>query len=161
MTIAFLGLGSNLDNRAENLNTALEWIEKEIGTIQKKSSIYQTAAWGLENQEDFYNQVIAIETLLEPLELLKKCQGIEQKMGRVFIQKWGPRMIDIDILFYNHLVFESPILTIPHPRLAERKFVLIPMNEIAKDWQHPVFQKSIENLLEACKDSLPVQVLVK
>lgn len=161
MSTVFLGLGSNLGNREGNLEKACYLIEKEIGIIQKKSSIYKTAAWGEETQEDFYNQVIRVETTLEPLDLLEKCKGIEQELGRIPNEKWGPRLIDIDILFYNTIVFETPTLTIPHRYLAERKFVLIPMSEIANELQHPVFQKNIKTLLSDCLDKLPVQILIK
>lgn len=121
---------------------------KTLGTIQKTSSIIETNAWGKTKQPDFLNQVILLETKLSPQNLLKKCQEIENKLGRERKERWKERTIDLDILFYNDLVLNDVDLIIPHPYISERKFVLKPLNEIASDFIHPVFKKSILVLYE-------------
>ena len=101
MSHIFLGLGSNKGDRSENLKNAIDAISESIGGIQKASSVFKTAAWGLKEQDDFYNQVICLHTALNPVQLLQKCQKIESDLGRMRTEKWGPRIIDIDILFFN------------------------------------------------------------
>ncbi len=112
MNKIYLALGTNIGNRQLNIKAAINTIAESIGRVEKCSSVYKTTAWGLEDQDDFYNQVILVTTLLEPIELMHKCQQIEQQMGRVRKQKWGPRIIDIDILFYNELIFNNEDLVI-------------------------------------------------
>lgn len=126
----YLGLGTNLGNRHENLNQALSLINVKIGKVIKKSSIHETKAWGKTNQPDFLNMVIQIETDLIPHELLSCCISIENQLGRVRKEKWGERIIDIDILYYNNLKISEDNLTIPHPFIEERDFVLIPLKEL-------------------------------
>ena len=126
----FLGLGTNLDNREKNLSSAIELINKQIGTIIKKSSIHKTKAWGKTDQPDFLNMVIKIETKLDPQKLLKQCLSIENELGRIRKEKWGERIIDIDILYFNDLIINDENLKIPHPLIQEREFVLKPLNEI-------------------------------
>ncbi|CAN5595383.1 2-amino-4-hydroxy-6-hydroxymethyldihydropteridinediphosphokinase [soil metagenome] len=156
MNKAYLLTGGNLDNRAENLLTACNYIEQYCGKIVRKSSVYETAAWGLEVQPDFYNQVLLIITMLSAHELISQLLIIENKMGRKREVKMGPRTIDIDILFYNDAVINEPDLIIPHPRMQDRRFVLMPLAETAPDFIHPVFDKKISQLLRECTDPLNV-----
>ena len=141
-------MGSNLGNRYKNLQTALSELQRFV-TIKKRSRIYDTVPWGYLNQSHFLNQAIAIQTKLEPLELLIKLKGIEKKMGRQKTFRYGPRIIDIDILFFNELIKESPELTIPHPVLHKRAFVLIPLVEIAPNFYHPVLKKTVRELCDS------------
>lgn len=156
---AFLHTGSNLGNRFDNLWEANQEIENCVGKIINASQFYETKAWGIENQPDFINQALEVETELSPDELLNAILEIEMKLGRIRAIKWEARLIDIDILFYEEQIINTPKLIIPHPRLQERNFVLIPMMEIAPDFVHPVFQKSIESLYLESKDSLEVLML--
>ena len=155
----FILLGSNLGDRQENLDRARQEISRSIGPIVTSSSVYKTAAWGNTHQPDFYNQVIEIHSSHGPGKLLVDTQLIEQKMGRIREEKWGPRVIDIDILFYGNSVLTSEALTIPHPEIANRKFTLLPLAEIAPDFIHPVIKKSVAQMLSACTDSLGVEKL--
>jgi 2-amino-4-hydroxy-6-hydroxymethyldihydropteridine diphosphokinase len=132
-------------------------IEHICGQLLQVSSLYETAPWGKTDQADFLNQVLLIETKWNPRELLKAILQIEEKGGRVRTLKNAPRSIDIDILFYNHLVIEETGLSIPHPRIAERRFVLEPMNEISPRFEHPVLHKTIHQLLLECTDELAVK----
>ena len=158
---AILHTGSNLGKRAENLATAVQYIEKQVGNILKISPIYETAAWGIENQADFLNQAIIIETSLSAEVLLQKVLAIEEEMGRVRKIKWGERLIDIDILFYESEVIDLPHLKIPHPFLQERNFVLAPLKDIAAEWIHPIFKKSCMELFAASKDPLEAKLWTK
>lgn len=153
----FLLLGSNQDQPVENLREAAKRIEPDSGEILIRSSIYKSAAWGIADQPDFYNQVLQIQSEHPPDVLLAHLLNIEKAMGRVRIQKWGPRIIDIDILFYGKEVWRTPSLQIPHPGVPHRRFTLIPLVEIAGNWQHPVSKQSMTALLEACTDSLKVE----
>lgn len=152
----FLLLGTNLGNRSDNLLVAIEQVQITAGKIIQASSIYETAAWGKTDQANFLNQVIEIETALAPIDLLNALLSIEEQMGRSREIKWGPRIIDIDILLYDEIVVTSDTLTVPHPALHERKFTLVPLAEIAGDQVHPIFQKKISELLAICSDPLPV-----
>jgi len=156
--IAFLLTGSNLGNRLQNLSQAHYFIAQELGSIVTASSIYQTAPWGLENQEAFLNQVLKLETTLLPNELLEAVLTIEKKMGRVRQQHWGSRLIDIDMLFFNEEIITTEVLTLPHPYLHQRNFVLVPMAEISPYWQHPIYGRTIEELVEECGDALAVEL---
>jgi 2-amino-4-hydroxy-6-hydroxymethyldihydropteridine diphosphokinase len=156
MNKVFLLLGSNLGDRAATLSHAvklLEDTEKIIGS----SSVYQTAAWGKKDQPDFLNQVIILETALTPDKLLKKIMGIEMQMGRVRADKWAERTIDIDILYFNDEIIVSEHLKIPHPQIQSRHFTLIPLNEIAPGFKHPVLNISTVQMLERCEDKLEVR----
>ena len=155
----FLLLGSNLGDRISNLEIARERIVVAIGHIIKCSSVYSTAPWGIANQPDFYNQVIQLSTALNPNEVLKSALAIEEEMGRIRIVKWGPRLIDIDLLFYNQEIIESAELTLPHPGIPNRNFTLYPLVEIAPDFYHPVLNKPLTTILQECDDTSTVEKL--
>jgi 2-amino-4-hydroxy-6-hydroxymethyldihydropteridine diphosphokinase len=152
----FLILGSNLGNPLENLRLARNLIASQIGPVEKASSIYKTAPWGNIDQSDFLNQVIIAVTGLSPFESLQVLLKIEGDMGRFRKEKWGPRLIDIDILFYNDQIVRSNDLTIPHPAMHQRRFTLVPLAEIAPHLQHPVLKKTMLQLLDECDDKLTV-----
>lgn len=135
-------------------------MEQTVGNIIAKSSLYETAAWGLEEQPDFLNMAICIETALSPQELLVAIQQVELNLGRQRTLKWGQRTLDIDILFYNRDVINDPQLTIPHPLLQERRFALTPLADIAPAFIHPILNKTIAQLLEDCTDPLPATLIV-
>lgn len=149
---AYFGLGSNLGNREENLSIARQFIEKRMGLITSQSRIYETAAWGLTNQNAFLNQVIELETAYTPNKVLSLILAIEKKMGRVREIKWGERIIDIDILYYADKIISTENLIIPHPFIQERRFVLVPLCEVAGEFIHPKLQKTNLDLLETCID---------
>ena len=155
----YLITGGNEGNPAGNLQLATSLIDKKAGRIMKSSSLYETAAWGKTEQPNFLNQVLLIHTHLEPLDLLKSILAVENSMGRIRKEKYGPRTIDIDILLYGDRILNDEELQIPHPRMQERRFVLEPLNEIAPDLIHPVLQKTIGRLLIECSDLLEVKKL--
>ena len=127
-----------------------------IGMVKKKSSVYKTAPWGVINQADFLNQVLNIETALDPESLLDQIHWIEEQLGRIRMNKWEARLIDIDILFYDHEIIATSRLTIPHPYISQRRFALEPLNEIASGLMHPVLKKKIKQLLKECTDTSSV-----
>jgi len=143
--VVFLGLGSNLGDRGENIKKAIEHLKDKI-RIEKVSSIIETEPYGFVDQPKFLNCVLKGTTVLSPFELLKFVLDIENKMGRKRLFKWGPRNIDIDILFYDDCVIDTENLKIPHPELHKRLFVLEPLCEIEKDFVHPVLKKSVYEL---------------
>jgi 2-amino-4-hydroxy-6-hydroxymethyldihydropteridine diphosphokinase len=157
MNNTYLLTGGNIGDRAMHLEQAYELIGKNIGTVLKKSGVYETAAWGVTDQNAFLNQVMLVSTTLPPEELLQSLLDIEQQLGRKRAEKMGPRTIDIDILFYNKEIISSPSLTVPHPQIANRRFVLIPLNEITPGFVHPVLKKTVAELLEICPDHLEVR----
>ena len=144
---AYLGLGSNLGNREENLNHAVDMLRNTAGIrVTRVSSYLNTAPVGYTEQPDFLNAAVEVETTLTPHELLEQCHRIEKQLKRERIIHWGPRTIDLDILLFGDLILEDASLTIPHPRMAEREFVLKPLDEIAPDAVHPVSRRSIRAL---------------
>lgn len=149
----FIGLGSNQGEKIKNCEQAIEEIlNLEGGFLLSRSSWYYSEPWGREDQDWFINGVIQIMTELCPDELLTKFKEIEKRLGRKNREKWGPRVIDIDILFYDDLSLESLKMEIPHPRISERNFVLIPFVEIAPQFAHPVLKKTIKELLDTSPD---------
>ena len=157
MNKTYFLLGSNMGNSKQQLAAAIRLIKKNIGKVIRQSSLYSTAAWGNTNQPDFLNQVIIVETKLTALQSIKTILSIEKEMGRTRTVKNAPRIIDIDILFFNKEIIEEKSLTIPHAEIPNRRFVLIPLNELAPNFKHPVFQQSIHHLLKNCKDPLNVK----
>lgn len=144
---AYLGLGSNLGNREENINLAADMLRNAPGIrVTRVSSHLNTAPVGYTEQPDFLNAAMEIETSLTAHELLEQCHRIEKQLKRERIIHWGPRTIDLDILLFGDLILKDASLTIPHPRMAEREFVLKPLSEIAPDAVHPVYHKSIRAL---------------
>ncbi|MGV3766326.1 MAG: 2-amino-4-hydroxy-6-hydroxymethyldihydropteridine diphosphokinase [Chitinophagaceae bacterium] len=154
MNQAYLLIGGNLGEKRRNLELAATLIGKKAGSVQKTSPFYETEAWGKTDQPAFLNQALLVETALGPHELLKVLLAIEAECGRVRMEKYGPRLIDIDIIFYNELVLSTPELTIPHPQMAFRRFVLTPLNDIAGTFVHPVLRKPVSSLLAECTDKL-------
>jgi 2-amino-4-hydroxy-6-hydroxymethyldihydropteridine diphosphokinase len=157
MNRAILSLGSNMGDRHHHLERAIRELDKHNCRILKHSSVYETAAWGNEKQGNYYNEVLEIETKLSAQQLMQLILQIEQSMGRVRKEKWEPRIIDIDILFFNDEIIHSANLSIPHPHLQERRFVLIPLNEILPELIHPILKKTISVLLNELNDSLEVK----
>jgi len=152
----FLSLGTNMGDRQQNLQKAINATRQLPISINQLSPVYSTAAWGKHDQDMFLNQVIRIETVLEPNDLLHALLNIEHDLGRLRSEKWGPRVIDIDILLYGQRVVHTDNLIVPHPRMTERKFVLVPLNDIAPSAIHPVSGKTIRQLLLECRDNLEV-----
>lgn len=161
MNRLFLITGGNIGDRKKNLETAAALIQKQIGKIIRLSALYETEAWGIMNQPPFYNQVLEIETLLSPREVLRLILKIEEEMGRKRSIKNAARIIDIDILFFNHEIIKEHNLIIPHPEIANRRFVLLPLLELEPHKIHPVLHKSIQELLSETKDKLKVIPVVE
>ena len=156
MEKAYLLLGSNLGDSKKYISDAVGFIRTEIGIVKKTSSLYQTASWGKTDQPDFINQVIEVETILNPEQLLKNILVIEKKLGRERLEKWGSRTIDIDLLFYGDQIIQGLNLTVPHPFLHERKFTLMPLVELDPDLVHPVFKITVKQLFDSLDDQLSV-----
>jgi 2-amino-4-hydroxy-6-hydroxymethyldihydropteridine diphosphokinase len=159
MNNVFLLLGSNLGDREQSLHQAIHLISVEIGTIAKLSAVYETQSWGKTDQPDYLNQVMLLQTTLSAKAVLEKILNIELRMGRVRDEKWGARIIDIDILFYNSDIIDEPGLHIPHPELHNRRFTLVPLAEIAPFFIHPVLSKEIRQIKNEIKDTLIVKKL--
>ncbi|MCD6062846.1 MAG: folK [Flavipsychrobacter sp.] len=150
-------LGSNEGERYDWLRQCLRQIKKNIGTITAQSQVYETAAWGLEDQPDFLNMAVCVETIFEPDIVLSAVQNIEAELGRQRTVKWGQRTLDVDILLIDERIIDQSDLRVPHPFLPERRFALIPLAEIAGYVVHPIFNKTIGELLEQCPDDLEVR----
>lgn len=157
MDTAFLLIGGNLGNRLQNLRQAKDAIAAQCGHIARASGIYETAAWGLASQPPFLNQALQLQTFSKPHALLQALLQIEQLLGRVRNGKWGPRLIDVDILLYGDAVIETAELRVPHPELHNRRFALTCLADIAPHLVHPLFQKPMWQLLQECTDPLPVK----
>lgn len=142
----YIALGTNLGQRLANLRAAIEALTPDVRVLAE-SHVYETPPWGYEDQPAFLNMVVKAGTDLEPEALLKYLKQLEVELGREQNFRWGPRLIDLDILFYDDLILDTPPLVIPHPRLHERAFVLVPLADVAPDLLHPVFQRSVSDLL--------------
>ena len=160
MNKAYLLIGGNEGNRLFHLQQAVANIDRFCGEVIQQSSIYETAPWGKQDQPAFLNQAILIQTALDAGALMRTILEVEEKLGRKRGEKYGPRIIDIDILFFNDEIIGLPRLKIPHPEIQDRRFVLEPMNEIAPTYVHPVFKKTINQLLKECPDRLGVEKII-
>lgn len=157
MNKAYLLTGGNMGNREEQLATAKQLIHQQCGSISKASSLYETAAWGKTDQAAFLNQALEVETELNARQLMRHLLKIEKQMGRLRKEKYGPRIIDIDILLFNNEKLDYHFLKLPHPEMHNRRFALLPLAEIAPNAVHPVFNKTIGQLLKECTDKLEVK----
>ena len=151
--------GGNMGDRIKNLAAARKNIQKRIGKLLHTSALYETAAWGNTNQPDFLNQVLIVETKKPAGEVMQLILTIEKDMGRKRTEKNAPRLIDIDILFYEKEIYNISNLVIPHPQIQNRRFVLVPLNELMPQFKHPVLNKPVHELLLKCKDKLEVRKL--
>jgi len=153
----YILLGGNLGDKQQVFSEARERLNQQVGTITNQSAIYETEPWGFESDDIFWNQILEISTAFSPEIVLQQTQQIERELGRIRkATQYDSRIIDIDILFYGDQIIKLENLTVPHPRVQERKFALVPLSEIAQELIHPVFQKSIRQLLNECTDSLKV-----
>jgi 2-amino-4-hydroxy-6-hydroxymethyldihydropteridine diphosphokinase len=159
MNQAFILLGTNLGDKRANLQQAILSISANLISMISYSDIYETAAWGNTNQDNFYNQVIEVNTELSATDLLQILLQIETQMGRVRNQKWEARIIDLDILYFNHEIIDTENLKVPHPYLHVRRFTLAPLVQIAPEFLHPVFNKTNTALLENCSDNSEVKLV--
>lgn len=157
MAKAYILIGGNLNDRKFYISSAIRLIQDLAGTVIEKSSLYETAPWGFEDENKFLNQVLAVETNLEPADLFQTIVSIENQLGRVRNgSQFSSRTIDIDILFYENRVVLTKSLTIPHPRIKERRFVLEPMCELNPQFLHPLEKITMKELLDSCPDKLEV-----
>jgi 2-amino-4-hydroxy-6-hydroxymethyldihydropteridine diphosphokinase len=157
MNHAWLLTGGNLENRKQNLAKASELINIHCGSIIKSSSLYETAAWGKTDQPAFLNQALEVQTSLTARQLMRCILKLEKMMGRIRKEKYGPRIIDIDLLLFNNEKHNHSFLKLPHPEMQNRRFALLPLAEIAPDIIHPVFSKTIIDLLNESEDKLEVR----
>lgn len=154
----FLGMGGNIGNKQQNFENAKIYIRKEIGEIIAQSSVYETPPWGFLADEDFWNQVLQVKTELEPDELIERIREIENQFGRDRdAGYYVSREMDIDVLYYDDLSLTTDMLIVPHPKIAQRLFVLVPLNEIAPNFRHPVLKITNRQMLENCKDESSIK----
>ncbi|MDP3259700.1 MAG: 2-amino-4-hydroxy-6-hydroxymethyldihydropteridine diphosphokinase [Thermodesulfovibrionales bacterium] len=146
MSIVYISIGSNLGSREENCRQAIKLLKENGIAVKKQSRMYETEPWGIKDQPKFINMAIEVETDKKPEELVAVLKNIENEIGRTETTKWGPRVIDLDILFYDDLILKTPDLEIPHPLIQERKFVLKPLCEIAPDKKHPITGKTVKEM---------------
>lgn len=154
----FLQLGSNMGDRVYYLNQAKRYISKEIGGVVSESRVYESAPWGVNNQSHYLNEVIEVNTVDDPYDLLTKILHIEKKIGRVRERKWSSRVIDIDIIFYASVIINEKNLIIPHEYMHERNFVLHPLNDIAADFVHPILKNTVNKLMIECNDKNEIKL---
>ena len=153
MNKVFLQLGSNLGDRELLLKDAMLAIENRVGNIVDFSKVYESVPWRVEGQDNYLNQMLKVKTTLLADQVLSVVLDIEKQLGRIRLEKWGERLIDIDIIFYNDSIIETPDLCVPHKHLHERMFVLTPLHNIAPEMIHPKYNKTIEELLNICNDA--------
>ena len=154
MNKVFLGLGTNIGDKKKNLDASIDKLSKELLNI-KESKRYSTSAWGYTEQDDFLNSCLYAETEVSPAELLEFTQSIEKDIGREKTFKWGPRLIDIDILFFNKEIIKRKDLTIPHPLIHKRNFVLRPLLDLDENFIHPIFKETVKELYQKLNEELP------
>jgi 2-amino-4-hydroxy-6-hydroxymethyldihydropteridine diphosphokinase len=159
MNYAYLLIGGNLGDTTKVFQQAFDLLGKQAGTIIQESSVYKTAPWGFPDQQDFLNQAILIRTTLQAGQLMQLLLKIEEALGRKRKEKYGPRIIDIDILFFNDAIINDHGLIVPHPEVQNRRFALIPLAEIAPELNHPLLHKNINELLQDCPDDLQVSLI--
>jgi 2-amino-4-hydroxy-6-hydroxymethyldihydropteridine diphosphokinase len=159
MNTVYLAFGSNLGDRGHNIQSAITQLERLGVKMIRSSKLYETEPVGKTDQPEFYNLVAEFHTTQSPGDLVLHIHSVERALKRVRKEKWGPRTIDIDVLFYGDQVIDLPGLNVPHPRIQERNFVLIPLNEIAPDFAHPIYKKSVRELLKASLDKAIVRPL--
>lgn len=150
-------MGSNLGNSEQHILNAIQGISCSSGKVVYQSDLYQTESWGPVKQNDFINQMLVIKTIFPPVLLMKKLLNLELKLGRKRKEKYGPRIIDIDILFNENNIVNHPDLTLPHPEISKRKFVLLPLLSFNSELKHPVLKKTIKQLMDECEDKLAVK----
>lgn len=160
MNQTYILLGSNQDDPKVNLEIARAFIEAQVGKIRSQSSLYNTEPWGLKSQPVFINQAIIVDTPLNAIDVLSRCLTFQYTMNADKPLKFGPRIIDVDIIFFNEEIIDTDKLIVPHPRMHERNFVLIPLAEIAGDYLHPIFKKTIRQLQIDCDDTCEVGLYV-
>ncbi len=153
MNIVFLQLGSNLGEREMLLQDAIAAIEDRVGKVVEKSKVYESVPWRVEGQENYLNQIVKVKTEMQADDVLSTILNIEKELGRVRLEKWGERLIDIDIIFYNDAIIETAALCVPHKHMHERMFVLTPLHNIAPEMIHPKYNKTVEELLQICTDT--------
>ena len=156
----YILLGGNLGDKRKVFSEARAKLSQQVGTITNQSVLYETEPWGFQSDDIFWNQVLEISTALSPEEVLQQTQQVERELGRIRkANQYDSRIIDIDILFYGDQIIQTENLVVPHPRLQERKFALVPLCQIAPELIHPVIQKSIRQLLDECADALKVEIV--
>ena len=153
MNTVYLQLGSNIGERDQLISKAVDTIHERIGSVNVRSQVYESTPWRVDGQANYLNQIIEVKTLFSAKETLALILKIETELGRVRLEKWGERLIDIDIIFFNNDIIETSILCIPHKHMHERNFVLAPLSEIAPNFIHPKYNKTVMELFNESKDT--------